>query len=218
VIEEMEGKNIPPDLVEPTRAFMDGSAVLKYSQELSQLKDLIINFGVSDSNIVIDPTIARGLDYYTGTVFEIYLNDKPEFGSICSGGRYDNLVDQFSSQPLSAVGGSIGIDRLLAAKEEMGEMERKGKVKALILNLEDAYLQQYAALASKLRSQGINVEVYYSAAKLDKQFKYAESKKIEYGIILGEAEIARGIVQLKNLSERKQEEISADELPGRLKD
>ncbi len=164
-----------------------------------------------------DPSIARGLDYYTGTVFEIFLKDKPEFGSICSGGRYDGLVDQFSKQSLPAVGGSIGVDRLIDALTEMGEMGFTQPIRALILNQNEKLLQKYINLSTYLRSEGINVELYYSTAKLEKQFKYAESKGIPYAIIMGETEALADTVQLKDLSKREQETIFLSELADKLK-
>ncbi len=184
--------------------------------EIKKLQELISSFGIKGT-VEFDPSIARGLDYYTGTVVEIYLNDKPEYGSICSGGRYDNLVDQYSNQSLPAVGISIGIDRLLGALEEIGMVAKASTVKALLLNLDENDSIEYAKLASQLRGAGISTELYYSPAKLDKQFKYAENKKIPYALIYGEAEQAKGKVQLKNLETRTQEELSVEELIAKLK-
>ncbi len=163
--------------------------------------------------VEFDPSIARGLDYYTGVVFEIFLVDKPEFGSICSGGRYDNLVNQFSNQDLPSVGGSIGIDRLLQALEEMGLLKTSQPIRALILNQSKVLEKEYLKLATTLRANGVNVEIYYAnTAKLDKQFKYAEGKGIPLAIIMGEEEAKNGTVQLKDLAKREQQEVNQTDL------
>lgn len=163
--------------------------------------------------VEFDPSIARGLDYYTGVVFEIFLVDKPEFGSICSGGRYDNLVNQFSNQDLPSVGGSIGIDRLLQALEEMGLLKLSQPIRALILNQSKVLEKEYLKLATTLRANGVNVEIYYTnTAKLDKQFKYAEGKGIPLAIIMGEEEAKNGTVQLKDLAKREQQEVNQTDL------
>ncbi len=163
--------------------------------------------------VEFDPSIARGLDYYTGVVFEIFLVDKPEFGSICSGGRYDNLVNQFSNQDLPSVGGSIGIDRLLQALEEMGLLKLSQPIRALILNQSKVLEKEYLKLATTLRANGVNVEIYYAnTAKLDKQFKYAEGKGIPLAIIMGEEEAKNGTVQLKDLAKREQQEVNQTDL------
>ncbi len=211
VVKEMQDKGVPVEDIENAKKLNEAGA----PENVEKLIKLISDFGLK-GQIEFDPTIARGLDYYTGTVFEIYLNDQPEFGSICSGGRYDNLVDQYSNQSLPAVGGSIGIDRLIEALKDKGVLQEESGVKALILNLDEKFNEQYVKLASDLRASGVSVELYYSAAKLDKQFKYAESKNIPYGIVMGEAEIAKGAAQLKNLLTREQEEVPQAELTKKL--
>jgi histidyl-tRNA synthetase len=207
VVKEMREKGVPNEDIENAQKLGEAGA----PENVQKLIELIGSFGLK-GQIEFDPTIARGLDYYTGTVFEIYLTDQPEFGSICSGGRYDNLVDQYSNQSLPAVGGSIGIDRLIDALKDKGVSIYETAVQVLILNLDERFNEQYAKLASGLRTNGVSVELYYSAAKLDKQFKYAESKNIPYGIVMGEAEIEKGVAQLKNLLTREQEELPQTEI------
>lgn len=184
-------------------------------ENTAELISLLEQFNLLGS-IEYDPSIARGLDYYTGTVFEIYLLDKPEFGSICSGGRYDSLLDQFSSTSLPSVGGSIGIDRLIQALAEIGAMEVEQPIQAIILNQNNELQSDYVVLAQKLRAAGANIELYYADAKLDKQFKYAEVRKIPYAIIMGESEIKDEVVQLKNVVTREQETIRFEDLANRL--
>ena len=140
------------------------------------------------------------------------LPDQPEFGSITSGGRYDNLLDQFSSQPLPAVGGSIGIDRLFDALEGLGLAQSLNLVKALVLNLEENLQADYLRITAMLRNSGINTEFYYAPAKLDKQFKYAETKGIQYAVILGQEERDKKVVKIKNLRTREQVEVPEEKL------
>lgn len=168
-------------------------------------------FGLKGS-LEFEPTIARGLDYYSGIVFETVLPDKPEYGSICSGGRYDGLVDQFSNSGLPAVGGSIGIDRLYGALEELGLLPKAIVAKALILNLDSNLTDNYFELASRLRASGVLVELYYEEAKLDKQFKYAERKGIPFAVLLGSEEFSTGQVKIKDLNNRQQTEVSIAEI------
>lgn len=168
-------------------------------------------FGLK-ATLEFEPTIARGLDYYSGIVFETVLPDKPEYGSICSGGRYDGLVDQFSNSGLPAVGGSIGIDRLYGALDEMGLLPKAVVAEVLILNLDSNLTGNYFELASRLRNNGVLVELYYEEAKLEKQFKYAERKGIPNALLLGQEELSSGEVKIKNLSTREQSAIPIAEL------
>ena len=212
----MEDKGVSSAEIENAKLMLGESAKQNVPENIAKLIEMIQSFGVS-ATVEFDPSIARGLDYYTGTVFEIYLSDKPEYGSICSGGRYDNLVDTFSKESLPAVGGSIGIDRLLQALDEMGETETTTPIQALVLNLSENLQNKYISLANNLRTAGINVELYYSTAKLDKQFKYAESKSIPYAIIMGEEESSNDEVQLKDLVKREQETVKVSDLAEKLK-
>ncbi len=193
-----------------------GDDVKIATDSLLTLYKYLSQLGVNADKILFDPTIARGADYYTGVIFEWYLEDNWQFGSIGSGGRYDNLVDQFSNQSLPAVGASIGVDRLFEYLEDKNSLEFTSGVRALLLNQNDSLLSNYLKLAADLRAQNINVELYYTAAKLDKQFKYAESKGIPFAIIMGETEAKDGTVQLKDLAKREQVTITAAELPEKL--
>lgn len=213
IVSEMEANGV--DAEEISRAKELVSSTEGVPENTAALIALLKQFNLQGA-IEFDPSIARGLDYYTGTVFEIYLLDKPEFGSICSGGRYDNLVDQYSSLSLPAVGGSIGIDRLLQALAEMEVLEPVQPIQAIIFNQSEALQNNYVALAAVLRNAGVNVELYYADAKLDKQFKYAEARQIPYAIIMGESEIKDEVVQLKNLVTREQETVSIAELADAL--
>jgi histidyl-tRNA synthetase len=218
IVSEMEANGVSAEEIGRAKTLVSGDSK-NAPESIASIISMLSAYKLS-GNVEFDPSIARGLDYYTGTVFEIFLTDKPEFGSICSGGRYDNLVDQFSTQGVAmpAVGGSIGVDRLLQALTELELLSPVKRIKALILNQNEALKKNYVQLAADLRAAEINVELYYSsAAKLDKQFKYAESKNIPYAIIMGESEVASGTVQLKDLAKRDQIEIKLSDLEEKLK-
>ncbi len=217
VKQELESKKISSEQIDLVKEFLFSTKALQYTGVLEALRNLVIAQGIDDKNIVIDASIARGLDYYTSTVFEIVLPDKPEFGSICSGGRYDSLVDQFSKNSLSAVGGSIGIDRLFDAMAEMGLSSEDDTIQAIIVNQDESLQDDYVMLATELRNSGISTELYYEPAKLEKQFKYAESKNISFAVILGQEEKQSGTVKLKNLKTREQEDIPKTELITKIK-
>jgi histidyl-tRNA synthetase len=185
--------------------------------DLQLIGEAVLNQGVSSDKIRFDFSIARGLDYYTSTVFEFSLTNISGFPSISAGGRYDSLLDQFSDQSLPAVGCSIGIDRLLDALQELGLSQNESLVKALVVNQDPDLQTEYVGIVSSLRNAGISCELYYEPVKLDKQFKFAESKNIPYAIILGKEERQTGVVKLKNLITREQEEVAIARLAEKLK-
>jgi histidyl-tRNA synthetase len=159
--------------------------------------------------VQIDPSIARGLDYYTGTVLETTLDDW-KFGSICSGGRYDNLADLYTNQQLPGIGASLGLDRLLDAMEDLGMLaETSTPAQVFIPYFDAAHLGDYIKLAAELRAAGLNVEVYPEPSKLGKQLQYADRKKFRVALIAGEREFAAGEYQLKNLSTTENKSVSA---------
>ncbi|PIE03356.1 MAG: histidine--tRNA ligase [Acidobacteria bacterium] len=164
-------------------------------------------------SFVLDPSITRGLDYYTGVVFETFLDALPGLGSVCSGGRYDNLTGLFMKEPISGVGASIGLDRLMAGLQELGQLDAgSSSADVLILMMDEALLPEYQKLAALFRQAGIAVEVYPEPKKLGAQFKFAEAKKIPLALILGGNEAAAGTVNLKHLERRESvENISRDD-------
>lgn len=231
VLKILEEKNVSDDALNFAKLLLDAgtgsSALDKLAdavpdsavkvEEFRKLLDLITKQGIGSEKLVFSPSTVRGLDYYTGMVCEILLKDNPEFGSIAGGGRYDSLLETFSSTNVPAVGVSIGVDRLFEALESMGLIKSSGSAKVIVLNIDENLSAEYASLAGSLRAEGIATEVYYQTTKLDKQFKYAESRGIEYAIITGSEEIEQGIVQLKNLAKREQQVIKIAELAGLLK-
>jgi len=156
--------------------------------------------GVPAERLRLDLSIARGLDYYTGTVFETFLGALPGIGSVCSGGRYDNLAELFTSQELPGVGASLGLDRLLAAMEELGMVEKIATPAPVFIPYFDKdHLHDYLRLAAALRAAGIGVEVFPDPKKLGQQLKYADRRGFRIALIAGGDEIQRGVCQVKDL-------------------
>lgn len=161
-----------------------------------------------DTQFVIDFSIARGLDYYTGIIFETNLTKAPQFGSVMSGGRYDNLVGMFANKPVPAVGTSIGLDRLYSALEELGLVkEIKSTARVLIVNFDESLTAEYLTMASDLRSAGINTMLYFDTADMKKQLSYAGDKGIKYAVMYGSNEAKEGMVVVKDLEKGTQETI-----------
>ncbi len=153
---------------------------------------------------ILDPSITRGLDYYTGIVFETFLTDLPSIGSVCSGGRYNNLASLYTKEKLPGVGASIGIDRLLAGLEEIDKSRNsRNQCDCIIFNFDEGLLPYYHRLADSIREKGVSCEVYPDNKKLDKQFKYAEKKNIPAGIICGSDEFESGTITVKDLIKRE---------------
>ncbi|MDR0569091.1 MAG: histidine--tRNA ligase [Spirochaetaceae bacterium] len=172
------------------------------SGRLAQIRQFMLDTGTADS-FVLDPSITRGLDYYTGIVYETFLADLPEIGSVCSGGRYDNLTGLYSKETLCGVGSSIGLDRLIAALETLGRLETAvsySKVGVACTSGEAAGLCQ--ALAERLRDSGIPCEALLEEAKLSKQCILAEKKGARWLVIPGNAPLADPIT-LRDLSKRE---------------
>ena len=181
-----------PDSNETLRAGRD---------ELREVLNMIQAFGVPEHRYAINFSIARGLDYYTGTVFETTLDAHPEIGSICSGGRYDDLASQYTRSKLPGVGISIGASRLFWQLREAGLIKSSGSsVQALVTLLDEGDLPHYLALASELRAAGIATEIQLEAIKLARQFKYADRAGIRFVLVYGGDEQARGVVTIKDLS------------------
>jgi histidyl-tRNA synthetase len=158
----------------------------------------------ASGSFVLDPSITRGLDYYTGIVFETFLDELPSIGSICSGGRYNDLASLYTHQRLPGVGSSIGLDRLMAAMEELGlEGSAPPCASTLVLCLEDGLLGSYHRFGEAFRAAGLAAEVYPEKRKLAVQFTYAEKKGIPLAIVCGEEEAKAGQVVLKDLRTRQ---------------
>ncbi|NDE90197.1 MAG: histidine--tRNA ligase [Alphaproteobacteria bacterium] len=175
--------------------------------EIKLLLKTATDMGAGDV-IRFNPAITRGLDYYTGTVYETFLNDHKNFGSICSGGRYDNLASYYTKSKLPGVGISIGLTRLFEQMRHAGLVNNApSTVKILITMMDETLSSDYRRIATELRKAGINTEIYLEQHKLDKQFKYADKAGIGFALVMGGDEKAKGVVALKNLQTREQTEI-----------
>ena len=189
-------------------------------EELNRISAAIRQFGVPDSAFCLDLGVVRGLDYYTGTIYETLLVDHPELGSICSGGRYDDLASYFTDTKLPGVGISIGLTRLFSKLKEIGLLQppTRSPAEALITTMESRYLDRYLGIAGALRKANINTEVYLESAKLKNQLAYADRKGFRVAVIAGESEFERQVVQIKNLATRTERECSLDEVVSAVKE
>lgn len=188
-------------------------------QRLRQMLEVAAVAGVPGERIKLDVSIARGLDYYTGIIYETFLTDKPDIGSICSGGRYDNLAGLYTRQQLPGVGASLGLDRLLAAMEELQMLpSATTPAPVLILQFSPERLGEYQHLARSLRAAGIGTEVYPDAKKLGQQFQYAEKRGFRVGLIAGPDEFAKGVWNVRDLIKRTEEKgIPTAEIAAKLR-
>jgi histidyl-tRNA synthetase len=185
--------------------------------ELREVIGLLKAQGVPEKNYAINFSIARGLDYYTGTVYETTLDDFPQIGSICSGGRYDNLAGHYSKSKLPGVGISIGATRLFWQLREAGILSTAdSSVKVLVGLMSDSHLPQALSLARQLREAGIATEVQLEAKKLAKQFQYADRAGIHFMVLQGDDEAARGTVTVKDLRTQTQVEVAREQLAAML--
>ena len=169
-------------------------------EDLKQVIKIIRIFMVPEENFKIDLTIARGLDYYTGTVYETFLNKYRNLGSVCSGGRYDNLTEYYSTRKMPGVGISIGLSRLFfqLTDNNIISAENQSIADVLVISMDNNY-EECAKIASTLRENGIKVQVDFENKKIAKKFKYADKLNVKYVIVMGEDEIKNNVVTLKNM-------------------
>ena len=177
--------------------------------ELTQVVKYVRIFGIPEANFKVDLTIARGLDYYTGTVYETFLNQYRELGSVCSGGRYENLAEYYTDKQLPGVGISIGLTRLFYKLNELQliKAEKKSIAEVLVVPMVQD-LTVPIQIATDLRKKGISTEVYLNDKKLKAKMKYADKLEIPYVIVVGEDEINSGIVKIKNMKTGEEKETS----------
>ena len=186
-------------------------------QELTQVVASLRALGVPERRVRLNLAIARGLDYYTGTVYETLIDDHPEFGSVCSGGRYDDLASFYSKSKLPGVGISIGLTRLFDQLNAHKLLPpASNTVQVLITQLDPQLSAAYLGLSTTLRKAGYNVENYLEPAKLEKQLKYADKAGIPIAIVMGSNEHANGKVQVKELATKTQTEVAIGELASKL--
>ena len=187
-------------------------------QRLSDTYHGAVASGVPAHRVKVDVSIARGLDYYTGIVFETTLDDLPSIGSVCSGGRYDNLAELYTKQHLPGVGASLGLDRLLAAMEELNLLPTAATPAPVFVPFFGAsFRDDYLRLAANLRAAGINTEVYPEPKKLGPQLKYASNHGFEIAIIAGGDEWSESRCQVKQLATKQTDDVAyTHDDPGAL--
>lgn len=216
------------EILEQVTSFFAATPNDKAAEGLRRLRELLAvakAAGVPENRIRIDLSIARGLDYYTGTIYETFLTGTygegseskslEGFGSVCSGGRYDNLAGLFTRQTLPGVGASLGLDRLIAAMEAMRHPLLTGQTtpaEVLVVNFDETRLGDYQRLARTLRAAGVNVEVYPDSRKIGQQLGYAEKRGFKFAVIAGPTEFEHGVWKLKDLARREETTVSEAEL------
>ncbi|CDB31895.1 histidine--tRNA ligase [Clostridium sp. CAG:575] len=181
--------------------------------ELTQVVKYVRAFGIPENNFKVDLTIARGLDYYTGTVYETFLNEYRELGSVCSGGRYENLAEYYTDKKLPGVGISIGLTRLFYKLNELQIINAKKKSISDVLivpMLEDMSIP--IRIANELRKNGINTEIFLNNKKLKAKMKYADKLEIPNVIVIGEDEVNTGIVKIKNMITGNEQESKIENI------
>jgi histidyl-tRNA synthetase len=205
----VELEKLRNDTARPTNAnFKEGL------DELEKVYKGTLALGVPESALQINLAIARGLDYYTGTVYETFLTAHPGIGSICSGGRYADLASHYTKSKLPGVGISIGATRLFSQLIDLGLIKTNVRSisQVVVLNVEEPLAQDYLHLAATLRAAGINTEVYGAADKLGKQMKYADRSGAPIAVLVGSRERDAGVVKLKLLRENREVDVSAADL------
>lgn len=208
------------DRLKKISKLLDNNFAKEGISNLYEVLAILNKTGYKSPQIIFDQTIARGLDYYTGIIYETTLADLPKIGSVCSGGRFDSLISVLSDGKidLPAVGTSVGVDRLFTALQELGNIKpTKTKSQVMIVNFDEKQAAEYTKLAKKLRALGIATEVYYDAVKLDKQLKYADKIGVPWVIFLGTEEIEKGVIKVKNLESGEQKLMSVDSFISLLK-
>ena len=211
------------DLIEQLRKYLADSEPSRAALiQMEHLSDALDSLGVSERDAIFDPSLARGLDYYTGPVFEAWLPEAPEFGSIMGGGRYDGLVSRFSNLAIPATGASIGIDRFLSAVSAMGLADaRSTTVKVMVVTMAGMPVGPLLAVAAELRRADIPTQLFFppdvegpgvaSRTSMKQQMSYANAAGIPVAIILGENELKAGQVSIKDLNAGKEQRAGIDD-------
>ena len=218
-------KSLNRELEDQGKCTCDGRVIKRYFHERYGLDELnavtkyLAAFGVPETHFAVDLTIARGLDYYTGTVYETTMLDHPEIGSICSGGRYDNLAEYYTNKQLPRVGISIGLPRLFFVLEDQGYLNdalNTAPADALILPMTED-LAPAISLATLLRENGIRAQLHCEEKKFKQKIAYADKLGIPYVIFLGEDEISSGVVACKDMATGEQTKLEPAATVYRIK-
>lgn len=212
VLAEVQGTN--REILDRLQQDFGGNArAAEGIRRLRELLDVVAAAGIAEDRVRLDVSIARGLDYYTGTVYETFLTDLPGIGSICSGGRYDNLASLYTKQVLPGVGASLGLDRLLAAMEELKLLPKAASpAPVLIVQFAADRLADYARMGRVLREAGIGAELYPEPKKVGQQLQYAERRGFRAALIAGPDEFAQGTWKVKDLGRREEVAVAVGEV------
>ncbi len=207
------------ETIETLRAMAGKSELLDTGvDELATVTGYMSGFGVPDKNLRIDLTIARGLDYYTGTVYETMINSHPEIGSVCSGGRYENLAGYYTNRKLPGVGISIGLTRLFYVLNENGWLSESQRYpsEVLVIPMSQDYTRAIE-VSEYLRRQGISTQIYFEQKKFKARIGYADKLSIPFCVFIGEDEEREGNVSLKNMTDGTQEKYSLEDCAAVIK-
>ena len=219
VLSFVEVTGSPDAILSQLETRLDGSETgLSGVARLRELFGACRSAGLPAERVQLDVSIARGLDYYTGTIYETFLNDLPEIGSVCSGGRYDDLAELFTRQKLPGVGASLGLDRLLAALNELGMIEASHASAPVLVTVFDSdRIAEYLRIGRVLRSAGIGTEVFPEARAIGKQLKYADRRGFRVALIAGSDEFTDRHWQVKDLQTGTQQRVSESELTVQIR-
>lgn len=212
IIDFISTKGTPAEIIAKLRSLNVKNELFNTGvDELEAVSNNVESFGLPSNNYKIDLTIARGLDYYTGTIYETVLNDYPQIGSVCSGGRYDNLAEFYTNKKLPGVGISIGLTRLFYQLKEAGLLPKVSKsiAKAMIIPMTND-MEYCIKIATELRNNNVNTEIYYNEKSLKGKFNYANKLEIPFVIVIGEDEINTNSVTIKNMATGGQVKINND--------
>ncbi len=224
VLDLAETTGANDEVLHEVEACFDGEPNEKAAEGLRRLRELLAvakNAGIPDGRLKIDLSICRGLDYYTGTIYETFLTDLPGIGSVCSGGRYDNLASKYTKQVLPGVGASLGLDRLIAAMEELKHpllANQASPAPVLVVLFDAARLGDYQRVARSLRAAGVGAEVYPEPKKIGQQFQFAEKKGFRVAVIAGPEEFDKGVWKVKDLVKREETAVPEAGLVGQVRD
>ena len=199
--------NIKTDVIANLKKLpVDNELFRQGIDELEQVINTIKLLGLPEDSYKADLSIARGLDYYTGTVYETQLIGLPEIGSICSGGRYDDLSGYYTKEKLPGVGISIGLTRLFSQLKENNllKIPSYATTQVLIINLSPELMSDYLHLSQQLRQTNISCEIYYENANFKKQLKYADKLQIPYVIFYGDDEKKQNVIKIKDMTKREE--------------
>lgn len=182
--------------------------------EMREFLDLCDKLEIKEECLVFEPSLARGLDYYTGVIYEVVLPEA-DIGAVGGGGRYDDLCGLFCEKKFSGVGVAFGLERIIAAMEDLGLLKNISlSADVLVTNFDQVSLAGSARILNQLQADGINAEIYFEPGKLDKQFRYANKKQIPFVVICGPDEIKQDVVTVKNMKTGKQKTVPPGQLSG----